>query len=510
MLRRGPFPSFLPVKCRRSQGIGSGTGPRAAHPPGRHPLREIRSSPMHRRHHVLMLLPALLIPAVCSSPTQAAPPVLPAGAHSLESVNFPGRFVRHADYLVRLDPVASASAPLTKDDATFTVVSGLASPTCYSFQARNGLFLRHRDWRVHLEANTGTSAFRQDATFCRADGATSDSISLVSLNHPDRRLRHRNFELWLDPYQPTADFRADSSFRLTDPWSPKKTKGPVIPGLYADPHLTYLDGRYYLYPTTDGYASWASPYYKVFSSPDLVHWTDHGVTLDLGQDVSWADDSAWAPAVVAKNGRYYMYFSGGAASGDTGKHLGVAVSESPTDPFRDALGEPLVRAGTYPGQAIDPMVFTDDDGRSYLYWGNGAAHVVPLNADMTSFDPAAVQTFTPYGFREGAFMFERAGTYYFMWSENDTRDENYQVAYATGPSPVGPFTKRGVVLQKRLDLGIKGTGHHSVVKAPGSDTWYIAYHRFAVPAGNGTNREVTADRMTFAADGSIEPVVPTL
>ncbi|MET9359069.1 family 43 glycosylhydrolase [Streptomyces sp. NPDC006617] len=195
---------------------------------------------------------------------------------------------------------------------------------------------------------------------------------------------------------------------------------------------------------------------------------------------------------------------------NTGKHLGVAVSDSPTGPFRDALGKPLVRAGTYPGQAIDPMVFTDDDGRSYLYWGNGAAHVVPLNADMTSFAPAAVRTFTPDGFREGAFLFERAGTYYFMWSENDTRDENYQVAYATGPSPLGPFTKRGVVLRKRLDLGIKGTGHHSVVKAPGSDTWYIAYHRFAVPAGNGTNREVTVDRMTFAADGSIEHVEPTL
>jgi hypothetical protein len=97
-----------------------------------------------------------------------------------------------------------------------------------------------------------------------------------------------------------------------------------------------------------------------------------------------------------------------------------------------------------------------------------------------------------------------------MWSENDTRDENYQVAYATGSSPFGPWTKRGVVLQKRLELGIKGTGHHSVVQLPGTDTWHIAYHRFAVPGGNGTNREVTVDRMTFNADGTIAPIVPTL
>lgn len=184
--------------------------------------------------------------------------------------------------------------------------------------------------------------------------------------------------------------------------------------------------------------------------------------------------------MVAKNGRYYLYFSGGAATGDTGKHLGVAVSDSPTGPFRDALGKPLIRSGSYAGQAIDPMVFTDTDGRSYLYWGNGSAHVVPLNADMTSFDPAAVRTITPSGYREASFVFERDGVYYFMWSENDTRDENYQVAYATGTSPLGPFTRRGVILRKRLEDGIKGTGHHSVVKAPDSDTWYIAYHRFAV------------------------------
>jgi hypothetical protein len=453
----------------------------------------------------LVLASTLVLP---SAPASAA--TLLTGARSLESVNYPGRFLRHADYLGRLDPVTSGSSAQTRSDATFTVVNGLASPSCYSFQAANGMFLRHRDMRVRLEASTGTPQFRGDATFCPADGSVAGSVSLVSFNFPDRRLRHRDFELWVETFQDTDRFRADSSFRLTAPWTPKSAKGPVIPGLFADPHITFFNGRYYLYPTTDGYASWSAPYYKAFSSTDLVNWTDHGVILDHGPDVSWADNSAWAPAVVAKNGRYYLYFSGGAASGDTAKHLGVAVSDSPTGPFRDALGKPLIRAGAYPGQAIDPMVFTDDNGQSYLYWGNGAAHVVPLNADMVSFDPAAVRTITTTGFREASFVLKRNGTYYFMWSENDTRDENYQVAYATGPSPLGPWTKRGVVLQKRLELGIKGTGHHSVVQVPGTDTWHIAYHRFAVPGGNGTNREVTVDRMTFNADGTIAPIVPTL
>ncbi|MBE1878252.1 family 43 glycosylhydrolase [Myceligenerans sp. TRM 65318] len=334
-------------------------------------------------------------------------------------------------------------------------------------------------------------------------------MTFASYNFPDRRLRHRDNELWIDPVQDSDLYRADSSFRVRSPWVPKTTANPVLPGLFADPHIVHLDGRYYLYPTTDGYASWSGTQYTAWSSADLETWTFHGTILDHGPDVSWADNSAWAPAVAAKNGRYYLYFSGGAASGNTAKQLGVAVADSPTGPFRDALGRPLVAAGTYSGQAIDPMVFTDDDGRSYLYWGQGALRVVPLNDDMTSFDPAQVRNITPSGYNEGAFVIERDGTYYLMWSENDTRSEDYRVAYATGSSPLGPWTKRGVILSKNLDLGIKGTGHHSVVRAPGTDTWYIAYHRFAVPAGNGTNREVAIDRLRFNADGTIAVVVPT-
>lgn len=142
---------------------------------------------------------------------------------------------------------------------------------------------------------------------------------------------------------------------------------------------------------------------------------------------------------------------------------------------------------------IDPAVFTDDDGRSYLYWGNGHGYVVPLNADMMSFDASKVRDITQPDFREGSFVVKRQGTYYFMWSEDDTRSENYHVAYATGPSPLGPWTKRGTILSKRPEYGIKGTGHHSVVNVPGTDDWYIVYHRFALngpgkAGGDGTHR----------------------
>jgi beta-xylosidase len=288
-------------------------------------------------------------------------------------------------------------------------------------------------------------------------------------------------------------------------------KSPVLPGFTADPNITVFGDTFWIYPTTDGFASWSGTQFHAFSSTDLVHWTDHGVILDLGPDVTWADDSAWAPTIAQRNGKYYFYFSGGLASGNTAKQLGVAVADNPAGPFKDALGKPLVAAGSRSGQMIDSAVFTDDDGQSYLYWGNGNSYQVPLNDDMVSFDPAQVKTYHPANYNEGSFVFKRNGTYYFMWSENDTRSADYRVAYATGASPTGPWSDRiGVILSKDPALGILGTGHHSVVRAPNSDDWYIAYHRFAMPGGDGTHRETTIDRLLFDADGRITPVVPTL
>ncbi len=449
---------------------------------------------------VVVALIAGALVAVPATPASAA--AIPVGGRSFESVNFPGRFIRHLDFLGRVDPVTSGGTAQTKRDATFTVLPGLAAPACYSFQV-GGLFLRHNNFRLRLDVNSGTPAFRQDATFCAVDGSVAGSLSLASYNFPARRIRHRNFELWLDPVEDSATFRADSSFRAAAPWTPKTSKGPVIPGLYADPHIANFGGRYYLYPTTDGFEGWSGTHFEAFSSADLVNWTEHGVILDLGPDVSWADNRAWAPAIATRSGRYYFYFS-------AATNIGVAVADSPTGPFRDALGRPLIRAGQFSGQMIDPMVFTDDDGTSYLYWGQGAARVVRLNSDMISFDPAQVRTITPPGYNEASFVFKRNGIYYLMWSENDTRSEDYRVAYATGSSPLGPWTKRGIVLRKRTDQGILGTGHHSVVQAPGTDTWQVAYHRFAVPGGNGINRETTIDRMEFNTDGTIRPIAPTL
>ncbi|MBX9393469.1 family 43 glycosylhydrolase [Streptomyces sp. TRM72054] len=352
---------------------------------------------------------------------------------------------------------------------------------------------------------------------------TESASKVVLPMQPDADLRRLAPKLWVgegaevSPRSGTRrDFRKPQTYTVTAAdgtqrtWTVEavRTRSPLLPGLNADPDVRYMDGRYWIYPTTDGFPGWSGTQFKAYSSKDLVHWKDHGVILDLGPDVSWADRNAWAPAIAERDGTYYFYFC-------AEQQIGVAVADSPAGPFKDALGKPLVPKGQLSGQMIDPSVFTDDDGTSYLYWGNGRGYVVPLNDDMVSYDPAEVRDITPANFREGAFVVKRQGTYYYMWSEDDTRSENYHVAYATGPSPLGPWTKRGTILQKRPEYGILGTGHHSVVNAPGTDDWYIVYHRFGLngpgrPGGDGTHRETTVDRMEFAADGTIKPVVPTL
>jgi hypothetical protein len=274
---------------------------------------------------------------------------------------------------------------------------------------------------------------------------------------------------------------------------------PVLPGYHADPHIAVFGGTYYIYPTTDGSEGWASTSFSCMSSQDLVHWRNHGVILRLGIDVEWANRNAWAPAIATKNGKYYFYTS-------SAQNIGVAVADAPYGPFTDPLGKPLVPRGRWRGQAIDPMVFVDDDGSAYLYWGQGNCYVVKLNDDMISFDAEAVQRITPPGYNEGSFVIKRKGTYYLMWSEFDTRDPRYSVAYGMSKSPLGPFEKaaENPILKSR-DM-VLGAGHHSVVQAPGKDEWFIAYHRFAIPDGTGYKRETCISPMRFNPDGTIRPV----
>jgi beta-xylosidase len=277
-------------------------------------------------------------------------------------------------------------------------------------------------------------------------------------------------------------------------------KNPVIKGYWADPQVAFWGGKFYIYPTTDGIANWGATVFHAFSSTDLASWKDEGIILDLAT-ISWGKTNAWAPGITVKNGTYYFYFC-------DAKQIGVATSTSPTGPFKDVLGKPLVTTGQYGGQSIDPYVFDDDDGRSYLFFGNGNANGAELNADMTSFKTAP-KTIALNAFREGSVVFKRNGKYYFMYSVSGTDYPDYHVSYATSSSPLGPYADGATILQSNNSLGIQSTGHNSVLALP-SGAYYIVYHRWAIPGGDGNHREVCIDKMTFNADGSIAPVVPTL
>lgn len=296
---------------------------------------------------------------------------------------------------------------------------------------------------------------------------------------------------------------------------------PVLNGYFADPEIVYSNKtkKYHLYPTSDGFTGWSGNFFKSFSSPDLVNWTDDGVIVDLPKNVTWAKRNAWAPTIAEKkiNGdyKYFYYFT-------AAQKIGVAVADLPNGPFKDS-GKPLIAKrpnGVRGGQEIDPDVFTDPKtGKSYLYWGNGYMAVAPLNDDMISIDTTAIKVITPDNtFREGAEVFYRNGKYYFLWSEDDTRSENYRVRYGYSDSPTGKIIipKDNLILAKDPSLAIFGTGHNSVIQVPGKDEWYIVYHRFTRPNGitmgdaAGYNREVCIDKMEFNADGSIKKVLPTL
>jgi beta-xylosidase len=165
-------------------------------------------------------------------------------------------------------------------------------------------------------------------------------------------------------------------------------------------------------------------------------------------------------------------------------------------------------------QPIDQFVFKDKDGAYYLIYGGwGHCNIAKLNDDFTGFIPFSDGTtfreVTPKGYVEGPVMFIRNSKYYFMWSEGGWTGPNYSVAYAVASSPFGPFERVGKILQQDPAVA-RGAGHHSVIQIPGTDEWYIVYHRRPLTETDGNHRETCIDRMTFDEKGNINPVKITV
>ena len=230
---------------------------------------------------------------------------------------------------------------------------------------------------------------------------------------------------------------------------------PLFEGWYADPEGIILNDEYWIFPTySDKYEK--QIFMDAFSSTDLVNWTKHERIID-NKAVKWVWRAMWAPAIVKKDNKYFLFFGGNDIQNDNEYGgIGVGVADRPEGPYQDYLGRPLIDKIYNRAQPIDQFVFQDKDGSYYMYYGG--------------------------------------------WGGPD-----YSVAYAIADNPFGPFKRIGKILQQDPEIAT-GAGHHSVIHEPKSDKYYIIYHRRPLTETDGNHRATCIDEMTFDKHGYINPV----
>jgi len=287
----------------------------------------------------------------------------------------------------------------------------------------------------------------------------------------------------------------------------------------SDPAPMVHNGTMYVYTghDEDGADFFWMQEWRVYSTQDMVNWQDHGSPLAL-ESFSWADDRAWASQTVERDGKFYWYIcahskiSGGMA-------IGVAVSDGPTGPFRDAIGKPLFENGSW--DHIDPTVFIDDDDQAWLMWGNPQVYYLKLNRDMISYEgelgklPMTEEAFggpmmkerekgKTYkdSYVEGPWLTKRNGTYQLLYAAGGVPEH---ISYSTAPSPLGPWKYAGEIMP--LSNTNSFTNHCGVADFKGHS--YFFYHTGKLPQGGGFGRSVAVEEFKYKADGSFPTILPT-
>jgi beta-xylosidase len=288
-----------------------------------------------------------------------------------------------------------------------------------------------------------------------------------------------------------------------------KKNNPVFEGWYADPEAIIIGNEYWIFPTYSAKYN-EQVFFDAFSSKDLRTWIKHERILDTAA-VKWARRAMWAPAIIEKGGKYYLFFGANDIQSDQEKGgIGVAVSDKPSGPYKDHLGKPLIDKFHNGAQPIDQFVFKDKDGAYYMFYGGWRhCNVAKLNDSFTGFVPfedgSTFKEITPEGYVEGSFMFMHNNKYYFMWSEGGWTGPDYSVAYAIADSPFGPFKRIGKILQQDPAVAT-GAGHHSVIHDKKTGQWYIVYHRRPLGETDANHRVTCIDKMYFDENGLIKPV----
>ena len=326
-------------------------------------------------------------------------------------------------------------------------------------------------------------------------GGWSVARGLFDGNHTDRMYG------FVDEIR-ISDSALSTSQLLINP-KPTVDHNPIM--YAADPHMVIINNRAWIYPTSGFYR-----HTFAYSSFDMVNWQKYGPILNF-DNIPWIPEGkhCWAPGMIKKGSRYYLYYS----VGPKPSHIGVAYAVSPTGTFVDK-GSPLLSDNNvWWFEAIDPMAFTDPQtDKSYLYAGGSAGstlRVFELNDDMISF-AREITVDNPPEFTEGAFMHYRNGTYYLSYSHGYWLDQTYSVHYCTSNSPTGPWNYRGRILSS--DTWFKGPGHHSIAYNNATDQWYITYHRWNNKLESGPydgERSVAIDILEYDNNGLIKPVKQT-
>ncbi len=272
---------------------------------------------------------------------------------------------------------------------------------------------------------------------------------------------------------------------------------PIIQTKYtADPAPLVYNDTVFLYTghDEDDAMGFKMHNWLLYTSTDMVNWTDHGVIASL-KNFEWVpyDNGAWAAQCVERNGKFYLYCP---IPGGVG--IGVLVANSPYGPFSDPLGRPLIKNSEHD---IDPTILIDDDGQAYMYWGNPKVYFVKLNEDMISYSGEIVHVkTTPPNYQEGPWVWKRNGFYYMAYASTCCPQG---IGYAMSTSPMGPWEYRGMI----MDASEKTRGNHpGIIEYKGK--WYCFGHSYDLLKLTTTKfyerRSVDMDELVYNPDGTIQ------
>ncbi|MEO5909494.1 MAG: glycoside hydrolase family 43 protein [Pelobium sp.] len=288
-----------------------------------------------------------------------------------------------------------------------------------------------------------------------------------------------------------------------------KVGNPIIRDKYtADAAAMVYKDKVYLYTGHDvadkGVNRYVMNDWLCYSSSDMVNWQEHPVPLKTS-DFTWASGDAWASQVIERDGKFYWYVA--ISHGKIhGKAIGVAVSDSPTGPFKDAIGSALItndmtKDSKISWDDIDPTVMIDDDGQAYLFWGNTSCYYVKLKKNMIELDGPIMSIKGLPHYTEAPWIHKRKGWYYLSYAYGFPE----KIAYAMSRSINGPWEFKGILNEI---AGNSNTNHQSIINFKGKD--YFIYHNGAlVPDAGSFHRSVCIDRLYYNKDGTMKRVIMT-